>query len=154
MDAKQGTRGITTAQIIGVFVFALVLFFLVAFVTKAVQAYRLRNWRDQLQREIAQMERQKAEFQAEITRRQSEPWLDKELRDAGWVPEDAERVVVVEVTPAASTPQSTPTPQPHTLSLPAVGGDSDMFHNPHWRAWQRLILGFDEEEDMYYNSER
>ncbi|MFP3896179.1 MAG: hypothetical protein ACLFV5_04995 [Anaerolineales bacterium] len=153
MDTQQTTKGVTTAQLIGVLVFALVLFFLVAFVTKAVEAYRLRNWRDQLDHEIFQMERQKAEFQAEITRRQSEAWVDKELRDAGWVPKGAERIVVMEVTPA-STPQPTPTPSESVLAIPSVGGDPPLFHNPHWRAWQRLIFGFDEEKDMYYNSER
>lgn len=148
MDGERATRGVTTAQIIGVLVFALALFFLVAFATKVVEAYRLRNWRDQLAREIAQMERQKEELQEKIRRRQSDPWLDKELRDAGWVPERAERVVVVEVTPA-SPPQPTPTPRPHTLSVPSVEKDLPMFHNAHWRAWQRLIFGFDEKEDIY-----
>ncbi len=147
MDGKQTTHGITTAQIIGVLVFALALFFLVAFVTKVAEAYRLRNWRDQLEREIAQMERQKKEFREEITRRQSEAWMDKELRAAGWLPKGAERVGVMEATPP-STPQPTPTPSESVLAVPSVGGDT-LFHNPHWRAWQKLILGFDEKEEIY-----
>ena len=149
MDAERTKSGVTTAQIIGVLVFALALFFMVAFATKVVEAYRLRNWRDQLKREIAQMELQKKELQAEIRRRQSEAWVDKVLRDAGWVPEGAERVVVVQVTPAA-TPQPAPTPRQRMLAVPSVAEELTFFHNPHWRAWQRLIFGFDEKEDTYY----
>ncbi|MEA3408572.1 MAG: hypothetical protein U9R48_10945 [Chloroflexota bacterium] len=153
MNKDQTTRGVTTAQIVGVVVFTLALFFVVAFTTKVVEAYRLRNWRDQLEREITQMERQKEALQAEIRRRQSEAWVDKVLRDAGWVPDGAERVVVMQVTPASSPPL-TPAPGKHVLSAPSVAGELPLFHNPHWRAWQRLIFGFDEHEDIYYNNER
>ena len=39
-------RPITTAQIIGILAATLALFFMVAFATKSVDAFRLRAWRD------------------------------------------------------------------------------------------------------------
>ena len=153
MDEGKASRPVTTSQVVAIIVFTLALFFAVAFATKLGEAYRLKNWRDQLEGEIAQMERQKEELEAQIKHRQSRAWADKVLREAGWLPEGAVRVIVVTSTPnPAGEPTPTPTP---TETGSALGTEETVFfHNPNWKAWQRLIFGFDKEGDLYYNTFR
>ena len=146
-NGSATTRPVSAAQIMGVVTFTLALFFLVAFVTKTVEAYRLRNWRSELQSEIAAMERHKQDLQAEIERRQSLAWLDSQLSDAGYVPNGVVAVVPVPVTSVAGA-VATPIPE---ADAAATGGDAanavsgaHFFDNANWRSWWRLIWGFDD----------
>lgn len=135
---NESKRPISPQQIVAVLAATLVLFFMVAFTTKSLDAYRLRTWRDRLYEEIAQMEHQREELQEELRRRQSRAWLEEVLRDAGYLPSDVVSVVVYTVTPAPvpdAVVEATPTPTP----VPAWS--AAWFDNPHWRAWQRLIWG-------------
>ncbi|MGI5917267.1 MAG: hypothetical protein ACOX9A_12570, partial [Anaerolineae bacterium] len=58
-DHIPTTRNVSAAQIVGVMTFTLALFFMVAFATKSVESYQLRAWRDRLESDIAEMEREK-----------------------------------------------------------------------------------------------
>ena len=149
MSDHTPIRPMATAQVIAVLVFALALFFLIAFATKSVEAYRLRNWRNRLQAEITRLERQREEMEEELRRRGSPAWIDEALRETGRVPEGVVSVLVVpESAPAQPTAFAEPTEE--TAQEPT----SSLFDNPNWRAWGRLIWGFDEEGDLYYNSSR
>ena len=137
------TYRITSTRVVAVVGSTLALLFVVAFTSKALDAYRLRAWRDRLQVEIQDLEREREELQAELDRRQTYAWVDERLRDMGLVPEGVVSVIPV---PAA--------PEPETIG-PAGEGTSDgpsrapvranegFFRNAHWEAWQRLIWGFD-----------
>lgn len=140
---NDSKRPISPQQIVAVLAATLVLFFLVAFTTKSLDAYRLRTWRDRLQEDIAQMEHQREELQEELRRRQSRAWLEEVLRDAGYLPDDVISVVVYTVTPAPA-PQDAAVASPTPTPVPAWS--DAWFDNPHWRAWQRLIWG-DSSED-------
>ena len=132
------SKGISTRQVIAILASTLALFFLVAFAIKSVDAYRLRSWRDQLQSEIADMERQRDELQRELERRQSASWVEQVLRDAGKLPEGVVAVVPVPLTPSPM-PTAMATPEP-----PAPAGpDRLLFDNPNWTAWKGLIWEFD-----------
>ena len=132
------SKGISTRQVIAILASTLALFFLVAFAIKSVDAYRLRSWRDQLQSEIADMERQRDELQRELERRQSASWVEQVLRDAGKLPEGVVAVVPVPLTPSPM-PTVMATPEP-----PAPAGpDRLLFDNPNWTAWKGLIWEFD-----------
>ena len=138
---QRSPKPISTAQMMGILVFTLALFFLVAFATKSVEAYRLRNWLARLQRERAALERQREELVLELQRRQSMAWVDETLRQAGLVPTDVIRVIVLTATPQlASTPapaiQATPTP-----TQPPLPEQKRLFNNPTWQAWQHLLWG-------------
>ncbi len=168
MTTRGPSKGITAAQLMGILAFTLALFFVVSFGTKTVEAYRLRSWRDRLQSDIAEMERERAVLLAEIERRQSMAWVDKVLRASGYVPEGVVRVIVTHAepttrdgaalaqAPTAATPDNASeasidaAPNPST----AVALWSQLFDGPHWEAWHRLIWGFDEDVEPSYNSER
>jgi len=110
----------------------------VAFASKSLDAYRLRERRDQLADEVATLEQQRADLQAEVLRRQTTPWMEEALRDAGLLPQDVVGVVPVTATPGPAVP--TPSAQPVTMpTAPAVG--LAPFANDNWQAWQRLIWG-------------
>ena len=144
-------KSISAAQIIGVLAFTLALFFVVAFATKSIDAYRLRGWGDRLNAEIAGMERQREELQEEVRRRQSMAWVDEVLREAGWVPKGVISVVAVTSTP---NPELSPAPQPLLAETSSPLEQQTLFDNPNWEAWQRLIWGFDGGEDSYYTEYR
>ena len=146
MSERGHSRPISGAQITGVLAFTLALFFVVAFATKSVDAYRLRSWRDRLESEIAGMQRQREELEQVVQRRQSMAWVQEALRDAGWLPEDVVSIVAVTTTPV---PGASPTPQPLATPTPRPLRAEALFDNPNWGAWQRLIWGFDQEADLY-----
>ena len=135
---NDNKRPISSQQIVAILAATLVLFFMVAFTTKSLDAYRLRSWRDRMRGEIAQMEHQRDELQQELNRRQSRAWMEEVLRDAGYLPGDVISVVAFTVTPAP-TPQATEVAEPIPTPVPAWS--DAWFDNPHWRAWQRLIWG-------------
>ena len=151
-------RPLGTGQIMVVLSFTLALFFVVAFVTKSAEAYRLRRWSANLDQEIGEMKRAVGELQAEKQRRQTLAWADEALRGMGWVPEGVVRVVPI---PVVGEPL--PPPAPASLAREAAAGNEArpgpwgravagaLFDNPEWEAWKRLILGFDGEGDLYYN---
>jgi hypothetical protein len=170
MTTRGPSKGITAAQLMGILAFTLALFFVVSFGTKTVEAYRLRSWRDRLQSDIAEMERERALLHAEIERRQSMAWVDKVLRASGYVPEGVMRVIITqaesmpseataiaqELPASASAPEAVPETAPRAAPRPstAVALWSGLFDGSHWEAWQRLIWGFDEDIEPGYNGER
>ncbi|MHB1294401.1 MAG: hypothetical protein ACYC4R_05325 [Anaerolineae bacterium] len=153
MIDHRPAKPVSTAQIIGILASTLALFFLVAFGTKAFDAYRLRIWRDEIKAEISAMERERMELEAEKKRRQPDEYAEQVLRDAGMVPEGGVLVTVVERTPtpigAEAGSQATPaaTPLPGVAEVAAVEAnppaDGGLFENANWNAWKQLIWGFD-----------
>lgn len=132
------SRSITTAQAVAILASTLLLFFLIAFATKALDAHRLRTWRDRLQGEIAAMEQERQLLEAELARRRSPAWLEEALRDAGLVGEKMVGVVLVTTTPL---PQVSATPAPVATPLPSAASPGALFANPNWEAWMRLLWG-------------
>ncbi|MHB1356639.1 MAG: hypothetical protein ACYCZF_11765 [Anaerolineae bacterium] len=142
MGVRRRIRQVGTVHIVGTIAAALGLLFTIAFGAKVLEAYRLRNWRQRLQVEVHQLEREQAEWQFEVQRRQSSAWVEEELGSIGWVRDDQVRVVAVAVTPiATSIVGSEPTPA-QSVPLDPMG-DSTLFGNTNWQAWRRLIGGFD-----------
>jgi hypothetical protein len=145
-DHIPTTRNVSAAQIVGVMTFTLALFFMVAFATKSVESYQLRAWRDRLESDIAEMEREKQNLEEDLRRRQSVAWVDQVLRDSGRVPTDVVSVIAVPVqqeVPSAEADAGLPAAEP---SRPVTSALSGMpFNNENWRAWQALIWGFDAE---------
>jgi hypothetical protein len=140
MLSRKNARGLSAGQMLGILAFTLTLFFMISFASKSVEAYRLRSWRDELRRELSQMERERAELLNEIEYRQSDDWKDQALRDSGRLPPDEIRVVpmpgdVPSLAPVADAPdKAAAQPEPWLL-----------FDNPNWRAWRDLLRGQREE---------
>jgi hypothetical protein len=129
-------RPITTAQIIGILAATLALFFMVAFATKSVDAFRLRAWRGQLQGEIEAMRRQREELVEEARRRNSVAWAEEVLRDAGQVGPGMVSVIAVTATPG---PTAQPTPEATPALVETIAPRTAPFDNANWDAWWRLI---------------
>ena len=142
MGVRRRNRKFGAVQIIGAIAAALGLLFVIAFGAKVLEAYRLRNWRQRLQVEVRQLEHEQAEWQYEVQRRQSKAWVEEELGRIGQVRDDQVSVVAVAATPVTtSTVSSEPAP---AESIPSTfAGDTGLFRNANWRAWRRLIGGFD-----------
>jgi len=122
---------------------SVLVWFLVAFTAKAVDAWRLRTWRDELQGEITAMQRERDALRRELDRRQTYAWVDEQLRDAGLVPEGVVSVMAVPASPAA-TEGAEAAPRSEVPAVPGVPvGGGGAFDNPNWEAWQQLIWGFD-----------
>ena len=104
---------------------SLVVWFVVAFTAKAVDAWRLRTWRDELQQEITAMQRERDTLRRELDRRQTYAWVDEQLRDAGLVPEGVVSVMAVPATPAA-TEGAEAAPSSEAPAVPGipVGGEA------------------------------
>jgi hypothetical protein len=168
MSTRGPSKGVTAAQLVGILAFTLALFFVVSFGTKTVEAYRLRSWRDRLQVDIAEMERERAVLRTEIERRESMAWVDKVLRASGYVPEGVMRIIIThaEATPTSDatmvqklheTPSDATSVETTSTDLKpatAIALWAELFDGPHWQAWQRLIWGFDEDTESRYNGER
>lgn len=137
MTIQRGPiRPISTSQIIGILAATLALFFMVAFATESVEAYRLRAWRDQLQDEIEAMRRERAELEEEGHRRNSVAWAEEVLRDAGQVGPGMVSVLAITATPGPTpAPTVVATPLPEATPIPRDAP----FDNPNWDAWWRLI---------------
>ncbi|HUV95682.1 MAG TPA: hypothetical protein VMX14_12775 [Anaerolineae bacterium] len=140
MSESRPSRPVSAAQIAGILSSTLALFFVVAFAGKSLDAYRLSKWRDRLQVEVAEMVRQREELEEEVRRRQSAAWAEEALRDAGQVSDDLVRVIVATFTPS---PLESPTRRASPTATPAAAGQDALFRSDNWRAWQRLIWGFD-----------
>ena len=142
MGVRRRNRQFGAVQIVGAIAAALGLLFVIAFGAKVLEAYRLRNWRERLQVEVRQLEREQAEWQYEVQRRQSTAWVEEELGRIGLVRDDQVSVVAVAAAPVTtSTISSEPAPAEPIPSTPA--GDTGLFRNANWQAWRRLIGGFD-----------
>ena len=140
MDERSPSRPITVTQIMGILASTLALFFMVSFVAKSLDAYRLKNWRDHLKGEIVGMIQQRVALEEEIQRRQSQAWVEEVLRDAGQVPEGVVSVAIATATPdPAARPTVAAMP---TLTMPPAP-NKGLLSSPHWRAWMRLLWGFD-----------
>ena len=137
---NKPTRPVSIQQIVAILASTLALFFMVAFATKSVEAYRLRAWETSLEEDIAEMRRVKQELEAEIERRNSQAWAAQVLRDGGMLPEDVVSVVVQVATPVPAAEE--PALEVLVVPTPPPVGDT-LFDNAHWYAWERLIRGFD-----------
>ncbi len=137
-NSRGPIRPITTAQIVGILAATLALFFMVAFATKSVDAFRLRAWRDQMQDEIDAMQREREELVEETRRRNALAWAEEVLRDAGQVGPGMVSVIAVTATPG---PTAEPTPEATPVPVETVAPRTAPFDNPHWDAWWRLIAG-------------
>jgi len=144
------TRPVSLAQIAGILAFSLALFFVIAFATKAVQAHALRSWLNRLRGETVEMERERAELRNEVERRRSTAWVDQALEEAGQIPSDVVSVIAV---PSAPDPARRPA-QAAAMPTAPPSQQKALIGNPNWQAWKRLILGFDREDDLYYNTEQ
>jgi len=87
VSEHKPSRPVSTAQIAGVLSSTLALFFVIAFVGKSLEAYRLRRWRDSVRVEIDSMVRQRDELEPQVRRRQSDAWVEEVLADLGWLGE-------------------------------------------------------------------
>ena len=138
---KRIQHKIRPSQIAVIIGATLALYLVMAFASKAVEAHRLRRWQDELEGEIASMERERDDLVQELDRRQSVAWLDERLREAGMVPSGVVSVIAV---PVADE-------QPATgaeVAADSIGDEpverTAFFDNPRWEAWLRLIFGFDD----------
>lgn len=122
---------------------AFAVMFLASFVSQAVELARLESWRGQLAAEISDLERQRAELDAQIALRETDAWISRAAVEAGLLPPNAYAVQTVAEAPAP--PQAEVGGQqfwpsraqaPRLSLLPAVFGD-----NPNWLAWRRLLTG-------------
>jgi hypothetical protein len=138
MEKHEPSRPITVEQVVGILAATLALFFMVAFLTKSLDAYRLRSWRDRLKVEIAGMGQQREELQEELRRRNSTAWVEEALRDAGQVSDRVVSVMAATSLPVAE-PKLSPQVVPTVTPVPALG--TSPFDNLYWRAWQELIWG-------------
>lgn len=138
MNDARPTGPISPKQALIVVLATLALYLLVAFASKSLDAYRLRERRDDLANEVATLEQQRADLQAELQRRQTTPWMEEALRDAGLLPEGVVGVVALTATPGPVVP--TPSAQP--VTTPNTPTQSyTLFSNSNWQAWQQLIWG-------------
>jgi hypothetical protein len=139
---RRRNRQFGATQIVGVITAALGLLFVIAFGAKVLEAYRLRNWSERLRVEVDLLVREQADWQSEVQRRQGTAWIEEELGRIGLVRDDQVRIVAKAVTPVTTT---TITSTPTTIqAIPtATAGDLGLFRNANWRAWRRLIGGFD-----------
>ncbi len=140
MDQSRTMRPISVPQIVGILTLALIVYFGVAFASKAVDTYRLRLWRNDLEHEIAAMERQRQALLIERERRESLSWIDQALKETGRVPADV--LVVRLVSPAVRQAPSIPSVEP-VSEAPAISDrieDLALFDNPNWTAWLQLLL--------------
>ncbi len=150
MAEPRISRPITVTQVVGLLALILIVFFVGAFASKAVETYRLRTWLNEIEQEIASLERQREALHLEIERRQSNAWIDQALKETGRVPADV-LVVRVATPEAAASPgagsaaplveDSRPTFSTPSLDLPEDGRSGPLFGSPNWKAWMALIFG-------------
>ncbi len=149
MAEPRSPKPITVTQVVGLLALILIVLFIGAFASKAIETYRLQNWLNEIEDEIASMERQREALQLEIERRQSKAWADQALKEAGRVPPDVLVVRLATAEPVeGAAPLSgplTPTPRPGfytpALSAPDQGRTGPLFGNANWKAWMELIFG-------------
>jgi hypothetical protein len=143
MIESRSTRPITLTQVVGVMALAIIVFFIVAFASKAISTYRLRAWRDDLRTEIASMELDRQGLVLETMRRRTTAWVDEALKETGQVPPGVISVRLVppengqqagEVLAQQTEPGATITERLQGLSF---------FDNANWRAWLQLLQGRD-----------
>jgi hypothetical protein len=146
MTEPRFSRPITVTQVVGLVALVLIVLFVGAFASKAVESYRLGMWLHDIEQEIAAMERQREVLQLELERRQSKAWIDQALKEAGRIPPDvlAVRLATSEADDTSTGLPAAPTPRPAfrtpTLAAPEKGRAGPLFGNPNWKAWMDLIL--------------
>lgn len=146
MPDSPFSRPITVTQVVGLVALVLIVLFVAAFASKAVEAYRLKMWLADIEQEIAAMERQREALELEIERRQSKAWIDQALKEAGRVPPGvlAVRLETSEEGDTSAELPAAPTPRPAfrtpTLAAPDQGRAGPLFGNPNWKAWMDLLL--------------
>ena len=130
-------------QILLMLSIAFAVMFLASFVSQAVELARLESWRGQLDAEINDLERQRAELDAQLALRETDAWISQAAVEAGLLPPNAYAVQAVAAAPAPLQAETggqqfgPATAQGWRLNLlPAVFGD-----NPNWLAWRRLLTG-------------
>ena len=150
MTGRSPLRPIATMQLVAVLASTLALFFMFAFASKLVEAYRLRGWRDSLESEISTMRIEELRLEGEIERRKSLAWVDEMLRSAGRLPEG---VIAVLPVPVEGTDEEVPAAPARVRAslVPQIAEGIIWFNNHNWKAWRRLIWGFDGERALYYN---
>jgi hypothetical protein len=141
MIESHSTRPITLTQVVGVVALAVIVFFIVAFASKAISTYRLRAWRDDLRTEIASMELERQGLVLEIRRRGTTAWVDEALKETGLVPPDVISVRLVSPESGQSA-RDAPAQQaePGETIAERLQGLS-FFDNANWRAWLQLLQG-------------
>ena len=149
MTDRSPLKPIATLQLVAVLACTLALFFMFAFASKLVEAYRLRGWRDSLESEISQMRLEKLELEYEVERRKSLAWVDEVLRSAGRLPEGV--IAVVPIPIEADEPSPAPPAQVLDTVLPPPAEGVIWFNNSNWQSWRRVIWGFDGKRGLYYN---
>jgi len=140
MSSPGPFRSPNVGQFVAVLSATIALFFLISFVGKSLQAHRLKLLQERLTMEQRQLVRQRDELEEEVERRKSEPWAAELLRDGGWVPPGGVRVIPVTATP---DPASKTAPQISPTRGPSAPAGLAAFGNSQWRAWLKLIWGFD-----------
>jgi hypothetical protein len=150
MAEPRISKPITVTQVVGMLALVLIVFFVGAFASKAVETYRLRMWLSDMEQEIAAMERQRESLELELQRRESKAWIDQALKETGRVPPD---VLVVRVMPsdaaapaqaeAAALAPTRPAFSTPALDLAEDGLSGPLFGNPNWKAWMALFLNRD-----------
>jgi len=131
------------SPLLGVLALCLTLFFVIAFVSQSLEARRLTAWRDSLAAEIEAMERERDDLLLERERRQAPEYAEQLLREAGYAPKGAVRVVAVAVTATPASPGAVEsvTSGSDVEPIPDPSPDTRWFDNPNWYAWRRLVLG-------------
>ncbi len=136
--ASNEPRSLSSAQLLLVGALTLLVFFTVSFAAKSLEAYRLRTWRRELEREIARLETQRQEVKLEIERRKTEGWIDAALKETGRVPEGVISVRIATQVPTPF-PEGVVAPEPLKERQPGFEGGG-LFHNANWRAWKALLF--------------
>ncbi len=117
--------------------------FMVSFISQTAELARLQRWHQDLMHDISDLERQRAELDAEIALRKTDAWLSQAAVEAGLLPPNAYAVQVAdEPAPQAQAPSATPTMAAERASAPGSELPSGAaWDNPNWRAWRRLLTG-------------
>jgi hypothetical protein len=129
------------AQILLMLSIAFAVMFLASFVSQAVELARLESWRVQLEDEITDLERQRAELDAQIALRETDAWISQAAVEAGMLPPNAYAVQALAEAPAQPQAEAQrfgpAADKPPRLNL-LTGATSD---NTNWLAWRRLLTG-------------
>lgn len=137
MDDNKMLGVLGIRRVVGIIAVTLVLCFVVSLVRKSMEAYELRQWIQQLEAEVAELEQERAELLIEIQRRESSTWMDQVLREAGRLPPGVSRVYLVTTEAETATTLSTPTPTPQPPSeQPSSTG---LFEGENWEAWMKAL---------------
>jgi cell division protein FtsB len=129
---------VPAADILTVAVSTGAVFFLLAFGGKALEAYRLERHNAGLRNEVAALEEQQAQLQAERDYVQTPEYVEKVAREQYRWTKVGENLVIT-IFRQRSSPQAGPLNQPGgPLSVSRVAVASGP---PYWGDWLRLLTG-------------